>query len=169
MTVSGEAVRVAWYDPGHLAQLRDLHRCCFPGEGWRKEDFDKFARGRAGRANVVKVAVGEVTGTVYASLLYTTDAQSCRVRRVAVWPDHRRLGLARFAVNALCGPASLVRRRLFLARVLETNAAAQLFFSKGMRFQFDAARPRKRHPDSGLEYYEFTYAKPDVPVLGGVD
>lgn len=162
MIIAEGRLRIEWYKPAHLEQLRDLHRCCFPREGWKRDDFVRFV-GKAGRNNVVKVLVDE-RETVYGSLLYTLDAQSCRFRRVGMWPDYRRRGLATFMVNSLCGPLSPVRRRLFLARVREANKEAQLFFQKGMGFQFDPTRERAKD-ESGKDYYEFTFVKPGVPVV----
>lgn len=163
MIIAEGRLSIEWYKPGHLEQLRDLHRCCFPREQWKRDDFVRFVDNKTGRNNVVKVLIDE-KDVVYGSLLYTLDAQSCRIRRVAVWPDYRRRGLATFLLNSLCGPLSPVRRRLFLARVHETNTDAQLFLKDGMGFQFDPQRPRSKD-DAGKDYYEFTFVKPGVPVV----
>jgi GNAT superfamily N-acetyltransferase len=155
---------VKWYEPVHIDQLRDLHRCCFPAEQWKRGDFQKFVDNRSGRNNVVKVLVDE-RETVYGSMLYTLDAASCRFRRVAVWPDYRRRGLGAFMLNSLCGPTSPFQRKLFLARVREDNAVAQLFFRDGMGFQFDPERPREKAEGTELDYYEFTFVKPGAKVV----
>lgn len=161
--ITGEGrLAVKWYGPAHVEQLRDLHRCCFAREQWTRSDFQKFVD-KPGRSGVVKVLVDEKE-IVYGSLLYTMDADSCRIRRVAVWPDFRRAGLASFMVNSLCGRLSPVRRKLFLARVREDNKPAQLFLRDGMGFQFDPARLRDRDEETGFDYYEFTFVKPGVKV-----
>lgn len=157
MIIGEGRLSVKWFEPAHLEQLCELHRCCFSREQWRRADFQRFVD-KPGRSGVVKVVVDD-RQTVYGSLLYTMDADSCCIRRVAVWPDYRRQGLASFAVNSLCGPLSPVRRRLFLARVREDNVPAQLFFRDGMGFQFDPDRPRRQTED-GKDYYEFTFVKP---------
>lgn len=167
MIIAEGRLSLVWAGPDHTQQLRDLHRCCFPAENWTPQDFRRFAEqpGGNGRKNVVKTLVDEA-GMVYGSLLYTmlADAETCRVRRVAVWPDYRRRGLAAFMLNSVCGPLSPVRRRRFVARVRESNLDAQLFFSTGMKFAFDWQAERERDEERGESYYEFTLVKPEVPV-----
>lgn len=163
MIIAEGRVGIKWYEPIHLDQLCDLHLCCFPKEDWKPQDFQRFVE-KPERSGVVKVLADE-KNVVYGSLLYTLDAQSCRIRRVAVWPDYRRQGLASFGINSLCGPRSPLRRRLFLARVRETNTAAQLFFKSGMGFQFDPNRQRERDEAQNCDYYEFTFVKANVPVI----
>lgn len=156
MIIAEGRLNLAWVKPADLSQLRDLHRCCYGSEKWTANDFTRFQQ-KEGRTNVVKVLKDEA-GVVYASLLYTLEPDLCRLRRVAVWPDYRRRGLARFMVNSLCGLHSPVRRKKFAARVLETNIGAQLFLSQSMGFTFDAKKPRTKN-EAGLEFYEFDFER----------
>lgn len=156
MIIAEGRLSLSWLKPADLSQLRDLHRCCYSGEKWTVADFNRFQH-KEGRTNVVKVLKDE-SGVVYASLLYTLEPDLCRLRRIAVWPDYRRQGLARFMVNSLCSVHSPVRRKKFTARVLETNTAAQMFLSQGMGFEFDAKRPREKN-EAGLCYYEFDFER----------
>ena len=156
MTIAEGRLSLAWLKPADLSQLKDLHRCCYPTEKWTVNDFNRFQQ-KEGRTNVVKVLKDD-EGVVYASLLYTLEPDLCRLRRVAVWPDYRRRGLARFMANSLCGQYSPIRRKKFAARVLETNSAAQMFLSQGMGFIFDATRPREKN-EAGLDYYEFRFER----------
>lgn len=164
MIIAEGRLSLGWHKPAHLEQLHDLHRCCFPKENWTVDDFSKFASPRSGRTNVLKTLVDD-RDTVYGSLLYTLDGQSCRVRRLAVWPDFRRQGMAAFMMNSLCGPLSPIRRKLFMARVRENNLVAQMFFKNGMGFQFDPLRERERDEEQKVDFYEFTYVKTRVPVV----
>jgi predicted GNAT family acetyltransferase len=147
-------LNLTWLNQADLQQLRDLYRCTYASEKWTVNDFNRFQH-KEGRTNVLKVLKDE-DGVVYASLMYTLEPDVCRIRRVAVWPDYRRRGLARFMVNSLCGPYSPIRRKKFVTRVLETNTTAQMFLSQGMGFVFDAKKQREKN-DTGLEYYEFGF------------
>src|SRR4051794_8006554 len=99
-------LEVRWYDPRRdRDQVVDLYRSCFPGEGWTADDFAAFAdklpaRNGPARTNFVKVLVdrGEA---VYGSLLYTLTRKECRIRRLAVRPDKRRLGFGTFMLAAM--------------------------------------------------------------------
>ena len=117
-----------WYDPAHGKWLSDLHRCCFPQENWTQKDFDRFMAKRS--SNVVKVLVreGDNEPIVYGSFLYTLEVSTCRIRRVAVWPDYRRQGLASFMLNTMISPRSPVRRSVFTARIGRDNFDAKHFF-----------------------------------------
>lgn len=152
-----------WYKPEDVGQLVELHRACFPGEDWSAKDFGRFVNNKSGRNNVVKVlAAGP---RVYGSLLYTVEADAIRIRRVAVGCDARRQGLAAFMLNALCGPRSPLKRKLYHGRVRETNLPAIKLLTEKMGFLFDPKKSRERDTDLKVDYYEFTLVKTAVPVV----
>lgn len=164
MIIDDKLVQLRWYKPddaGELGRLADLHLECFPAEAWKPKDFVNFVGGGHGNNNVVKVAASE-DGCVYGSLLYTLEASALRLRRVSVTEAVRRQGLATFMLNALCGPRSPIRRRLFTARVRESNYPAQaLLVSLG--FAFDPQKARQRD-EANQQYFAFALDKDAVPA-----
>lgn len=161
MIIAESWPEVRWYKPCDLGQLVDIHRACFPDESWKAEDFQRFIDNKSNRNNVVKAIVGE-RGVVYGSLLYTVEADAIRVRRLAVRPDVRRLGMGSFALQTLCGPNSPIRRKLFIARVREDNFPA-IMLLKQAGFMFDPKKKRDRDAERGVDLYEFVKVKTEVP------
>lgn len=165
MFIDEKQIQLRWYNPeddGELEQLVRLHHLCFPTEKWKKKDFVNFVGGTHGNNNVVKVVEDVETHRLYGTLLYTLEEGRLRLRRICVTEPVRRRGLATFMLNALCGPRSPIRRRVFTARVREANLAAQCLL-RGMGFDFDGTRPRQ-HDANGEAYFEFTFNKDAVPA-----
>jgi hypothetical protein len=146
-----------------------IHRACLPEEGWTVPDLKRFARDYPNRA--AKVIVGSASDgsrpQVLGTLLYMTDAETCRVRRVCIRPDTQRYGLGRHALAALTGASSPVRRSLFTARVDVRRWQAAALFRDA---DFAAAAELVRYGrDRGLEGWWFTLARAEAPrrVLAG--
>lgn len=162
MIIDDAILELRWYKEVDLDQLVALHDECFSREAWERADFGKFmAGGRRRRNNVIKSLV-DSAGRLYGALLYTMEAQQCRIRRVSVFDQYRRNGLATFMLNALCGPRSPIRRKVFTTRVRETNTSMLLLLKNRMGFTFDPMRTRES--DGGVEFYEFTFIKDAVPA-----
>ena len=163
MIIAESWPEVRWYRPCDVGQLVDIHRACFPDENWGPEDFQRFIDNKSGRNNVVKALVGE-GGVVYGSLLYTVEQDAIRIRRVGVRPDVRRHGMATFALQALCGANSPMRRKLFIARVREDNLPATMLL-KSLNFLFDPKKKRDRDAQRDVDYYEFVLVKTGVAAV----
>lgn len=144
-----------FFAPEFAEEAVDLFRCCYPRQAWTADDFTRFMDKKPGN-NVVKVITAESDGTVYAAVLYSLTAKECRIRRLAVWPDYRRQGLATFAINYGAGLATHGRRSLFTAYVPENAVEAQLLFRE-LGFACDPTQGR-RDPDK-TTYYLFTKDK----------
>lgn len=160
MIIAEGRLTLRWMEPHDLPQLVDLFRCCYSSEAWTMKDFETF-RDKATRKNLVKCLCDEA-GVVYGAILLSMhDPELCRIRRVAVWPDYRRMGLATFMLHTICGPRSHTKRQNFAARVRETNLPAIKLLRERMGFVFDQKK-RERDPARDCDYYEFTFVKPKV-------
>jgi ribosomal-protein-alanine N-acetyltransferase len=131
MIIAEGRLVLRWWNEACLPDLVELHRRCFPREGWTAEDFVRFAARPGNHLKVLTVdEESESEPEVLGSLLFSLDPGTCRVRRVAVRQDHRRRGLGAFLINRLVRPRGPIDRRRFEARVRERNLPAQLLLRK---------------------------------------
>jgi ribosomal protein S18 acetylase RimI-like enzyme len=107
---------------GVYRQLSELYRCCYSIEQWQAADFKKFFTSEY-RDNRGVVLVDD-KGVVYGSLLYTREVLGFRIRRIAVWPDYRRLGLAAYMLREALETPHDLRTAMFMARVRPDNLGA---------------------------------------------
>lgn len=142
MILDDQVVSVQWYDVGHLAALAHVHSICFPGEGWRPADFQRFVDRPGQVARAIVTEDGRVIGT----LLYRNTPDAVRLARVAVLPKYRRRRVASFAVGLLTGENSPIRKTVVTARVREHNVAGQRLLL-GMSFRYTGTT-RGFYPDA---------------------
>lgn len=118
---------VRWYKEADLAEMVATHAVCYPAEGWQARDFVRFAD-RPGQ--VVKVIVtedGKVAGTLLFRNLLGDEA---RIARVGVLPEFRRRHAGLAAIRSLIGPQSPNPRRVYLARLRESQVPGQFLLGK---------------------------------------
>ena len=149
--------KLMWCQDEHIPQLKALFAICFPEEKWTSASFRKFTAHNHSD-NTIKVLLDR-NNVVLGALLYTLRANECRVRRIAVVPDHRRQGLASFMLDSLVGPKSSTRRDNFVVRVREDYLLGQLFFRDcKFGFKFD---PKSKHVyEDRMAGYTFRLKKP---------
>ena len=94
MTIGNDEAVVRWIEEKDHPQILDLMLCGYRSEEWTAKDLQKFLHATNRRNNVKVLAVED--GTVYGVLMYTLGTGTCTVRRLAVWPDYRRRGLAQY-------------------------------------------------------------------------
>ena len=163
MIVKAGHVTLRWFRSTDLADLVDLFAACYPAEKWTAEDLHAFAHKRdteqqVKSGNIIKVLVAE--DKLLAALLYTVKSGNCALRRLAVHPDHRREGLAKYALQTLTGPRSLTRCRAFTARVRESWLPAQLLL-RSADFRCDSIE-RGRYTEPREDAYLFCKLRADV-------
>jgi ribosomal protein S18 acetylase RimI-like enzyme len=146
-----------WWSPRDMDQLEALYQASFPDENWNREDLCRFANEQR-HNNIIKVLVdASDPGTPLGTLAYTLDGTgTCRVRRFAVCPEHRRRGLATRMLRSITVQAGPLRRwHTVTARVREHLWIAQKTLVRA-GFTFDPTRQRERD-EEGRDYYVFTY------------
>ena len=137
-----EELTLRWIGRSDVIHVVDLHKACFGWEKWTKKDISDFATKDRPHQNVFKV-ISTPDRIVRGSLLYSIEKDgTCRIRRIAVWPDDRRKGIASFALGSLFGPTTLFRsaRRFTASLKNRPLVAAQPFFeSFGFKLEGDPA------------------------------
>lgn len=132
-------------------------RQCYPQEAWTALDVERFA---ATPGNGVKaLALGD-DGYAVGALLYRQTETTAEIARVAVTPKLRRCRAAAYAVRAMTGPASPVRRSVYEARVHEMNEAG---IALALKCGFAPAGVAREHYRDGRDAYVFRLAK-ESPV-----
>lgn len=153
------ALELRGYNPDNLHRLEWLLDTCYPDESWTRRDLHKFVV-RRDVQNVLRT-LHDGKDDLYGAILYTVEADQCRIRRIAVHPDWRRQGIASYLLGAIVGPRSVVRKSYYVARVRESNLAGQLLLHNKFHFSFDPKARREKAP-TGEDFYVFTLRKPEA-------
>jgi ribosomal-protein-alanine N-acetyltransferase len=112
----------------HLDDLAELERLCF-SEPWTKPGL-AMEIGRAGAVFAVAELDGKTVG--YAGMNCVLD--ECYIDDVAVFPEYRRLGIARTLMEYLIGEAKKRHASFLSLEVRVSNSAANaLYRSLGFR------------------------------------
>lgn len=148
MTIDGHDVVVRWLQYKDHAAVLDLLTACFRAEEWTAKDLAAFMSKTVPHTNVAKVVAGVTSGKrdpIYGLFFYSIEpGGACRVRRLAVWHDYRRMGLGSMALASVIGPQSLFRSaRRFSVDLsksrLQTSGRAFLE-ANGFRLEGDPAK-----------------------------
>lgn len=150
---------VRWWKAEDLEQIEGLLQACYKHESWTNKDIQRFAN-KKGNRNYIKV-IGDSSGGVYGVVLYSIDNDVLRLRRLAVWPENRRCGIATSLVRTMTGVRSPYRRQHFTAKVHERDLAGQQLL-KGLGFTMTGKHGKD---DKGEDVYLFEYKKAAVPAV----
>lgn len=165
MIIAEGRAEVRWYRVSDFPQLKALYKVAFPAEKWEMKDFVAFIERTKSEGtkhgNILKVLGIQDSSLVLGAVMYTLeDADTCRIRRVAIVEKFQRKGLGLFLLStALTGRRSPLRRKHFVARVDEYNYPTQALLQK-LTFKVNATA--KRQQRNGHDIYEFTYDKPET-------
>lgn len=124
---SGRAPRPA--RPGDLPGILAIERDCF-SVPWSERSFRHVME----RADAGLLVSGDGRGGVAGYAAYWVVDGKAELADLAVRPDHRRRGLGRDLVEAVCREAERREAEVVFLQVRESNAAArELYLSAGFR------------------------------------
>jgi N-acetylglutamate synthase-like GNAT family acetyltransferase len=157
-------VEIRYASDADSEQLLKLLDTCFPAEKWTEADITAFYYCNSHK-NIIKVIADLNINEIYGFFMYTLTADTCRLRRLGVHPEVRRLGLAEMLLRSVISFRG-IRSRRFFARIREHYFEAQCLLHK-LHFTFNPGEPRSLYSDTGEEGYVFTHpALQPVPERG---